>query len=199
MASLTLPLQSFSSLSGSSIRYSFPQKQPLVRQGSGKPPFSQIEQFTSKIFAFHPVWSFCKSITTASAEPNTQIRQETVSNFQEVSSTFFAFETWLHYILSAYSLQHIGKVQRFLEDNQFILPLLLLSRLYIERYFPGAEVLLDIETDADEGKDQQLVALIVTSLSPDEAFQHLQEFDEQWWLDVIDQTQMKLSISLEFK
>ena len=51
----------------------------------------------------------------------------------------------------------------------------------------------------DAEDNLQLIASIITNRSPDEAFQQLKQFDEQWWLDALDKAEMKLTISLEFE
>ena len=108
------------------------------------------------------------------------------------------FEAQFQYITFIYSLRHSRKVQSFLEENFFLIPLLIEAQYYIARYFPTSEVFLEVETDPEE-KEDQLVALIATSLSPDNAYRQLKQFDEDWWLDTLSQAQMKLCISVEFK
>jgi hypothetical protein len=97
-----------------------------------------------------------------------------------------------------YSLRHSRKVQKFLEENFFLVPLLIEARHYISKYFPASATFLDVETDPEE-KTKQLVALIATNLSPDDAYRQLKQLDEDWWLGALSQAQMKLCISVEFK
>jgi hypothetical protein len=94
-----------------------------------------------------------------------------------------------------YSVQEPEKVQSFLEANKFLVPLLLTAYVHIQEHFPGSVVRL--EMDAED--NSQLIASIITNRSPDEAFQQLEQFDEQWWLDALDKAEMKLTISLEFE
>ena len=94
-----------------------------------------------------------------------------------------------------YHIQEPEKVQNFLEENKFLVPLLLTAYTHIQEHFPGSAVRLKM----DEEDQSQLIASIITNRSPDDAFQRLEQFDEQWWLDALDKAEMKLTISVEFE
>jgi hypothetical protein len=83
-------------------------------------------------------------------------------------------------------------IKSSLEKNQFLVPLLYAAFFQIKKYFPDAVVLLNFDQEYED--DQQLMATIITNKSPDEAFQRLQQLDEQWWLEALDDAQIKLSI-----
>lgn len=53
--------------------------------------------------------------------------------------------------------------------------------------------------DSDSMDDRQLVLFVVLQLTPAEAFAKLQRFDNEWWLDAMDEAQGHLCISLEFR
>jgi hypothetical protein len=58
---------------------------------------------------------------------------------------------------------------------------------------------LEVIADPDSMDDQQLVLFVVLQLTPAEAFAKLQRFDNEWWLDAMDEAQGHLCISLEFR
>lgn len=91
------------------------------------------------------------------------------------------------------------EVLRFLDVHPFLVPLLLEAYAKIGRYFePYHEVFLEVISDPEATNDRQLFAFIGTRLSPDQALDSLERFDEEWWLDVLDQAQGKLCIDVEF-
>ena len=57
------------------------------------------------------------------------------------------------------------------------------------------ELLLLLGREDERG----LVATIITAMTPAAAFQTLQQFDDEWWLDAAYGSQMQLSIDLEFR
>lgn len=61
------------------------------------------------------------------------------------------------------------------------------ARQQIARYFPGAPLALEITIDPEALDNEQLIAIIITSVSADEAFECLDQLDQGWWLGVIRQ------------
>jgi hypothetical protein len=97
-----------------------------------------------------------------------------------------------------YELRNQPEIQRFLGSNTHLLPMLTEARQQIARYFPGAPLALEVTTDPEALDNEQLIAIIITSVSADEAFECLEQLDQGWWLGVIRQAKGKLSISVEF-
>lgn len=100
-------------------------------------------------------------------------------------------------ISSAYSFRNPRKVWTFLEENPFLVELLMEAPTYITKYFPGSQVYLEVEAEPESMDDQQLVAAIATSGSANEAYKKLKQLDEDWWLDALDRAHMKLCITVE--
>lgn len=98
-----------------------------------------------------------------------------------------------------YTFREPAEVLKFLERDQFLAPFLIEAYSKIRQYFPNSRVFLEVDTDPEERNSQQLVAFIATKFSPDEALCRLKQFDEDWWLDALDQAQTKLCINLEFE
>ncbi len=91
------------------------------------------------------------------------------------------------------------EVLRFLDVHPFLVPLLLEAYAKIGKYFePYHQVFLEVISDPEATNDRQLFAFIGTRLSPDEALDSLECFDEEWWLDSLDEAQGKLCIDVEF-
>ncbi|HEX9987715.1 MAG TPA: hypothetical protein VGE45_04455 [Chloroflexia bacterium] len=93
-----------------------------------------------------------------------------------------------------------GDVRHFLERQAFLVPILNEALLQIAEYFPQAQVVLDLSSDAEGSpSDEQLLLLIGTNLSSDVALVQLKCFDRDWWLDKVDQAQGKLIINVELR
>jgi hypothetical protein len=114
-------------------------------------------------------------------------------------STIYSFEAHLQLLKLFYSFRKPWEVQRFLENNKFLILILLEAYFEIRKYFANTQVFLEVDTDPEVKNDQQLVAFIATDYSPDEALRALKQFDEDWWLDTLDRAQRKLCISVEFE
>jgi len=98
-----------------------------------------------------------------------------------------------------YIFRQPAEVRRFIEERQFLISLLEEAYTKIEKYFgPYPQVFLEVISDPEATDDRQLFAFIGTHLSPDKALDTLERFDEEWWLDVLDQAQGKLCIDIEF-
>jgi hypothetical protein len=199
MISTTFPQISTSSSFQKSYNYPIYQEQLLPTKASDKQRTQPSNEPTKlDIFeSIHSMWSFFKSSTKLSAERIIPEQQKVIKIREEVLSTYYTFEFQSSYVESMYSLQETEKIQKFLEMNQFLVPLLYTAFFQIKKYFPDAVVLLNFDQEYED--DQQLMATIITNKSPDEAFQRLQQLDEQWWLEALDDAKMKLSINLEFK
>lgn len=101
--------------------------------------------------------------------------------------------------LSAYHLRDREEVLRFLEMNDFLLPLLHEAYSTIMRCF-GSETSVALEIRRDpEGEDaEELFAFIQTTDPAEVAIEKLHRLDDNWWLMVSPRAQCKMNISLEF-
>lgn len=64
---------------------------------------------------------------------------------------------------------------------------------------PHSPLFLEVFTDSEAVNESQLVIFIATNLTPDKAVERLDQLDEDWWLDALEQSQGKLCINLEFR
>ncbi len=98
-----------------------------------------------------------------------------------------------------YALRQPLQVRRFLGEHDFLVPLLVAAYDVTTRYFAPLSLALEVIADPDSMDDRQLVLFVVLQLTPAEAFAKLQRFDNEWWLDAMDEAQGHLCISLEFR
>jgi hypothetical protein len=117
----------------------------------------------------------------------------------QAASTFYHFEAELQTIEAIYLFRNPAEVIGFLQSNRFLAPILIEASLEIGKHFNDPRIVLEVDRDEEERSSQQLVAYITTNFNPAEALRRLKQFDEDWWLDVMDLTQGRLCISLEYE
>jgi len=118
---------------------------------------------------------------------------------QAGASTVYIPRIEIRLLERLYIFREPKEVSRFLEDNPFLILLLLETYGQIERYFgPYPQVFLEIVTDPEASDNHELFALIYTSLTPDDALDRLDRLDRDWWLDASRTSQGKLCIDVEF-
>lgn len=110
------------------------------------------------------------------------------------------YELQVQMISAWYDFAERDEVVRFLGSHPFLAPLLIEARLKIAEVFGHASrVVLEVITDPEAPADRQLFAFVQTDLPPDEALQKLNQLDQEWWLDKLDEAQGKLCIHVEFQ
>jgi hypothetical protein len=99
-----------------------------------------------------------------------------------------------------YTFRERDEVSAFLAENAFLVPILFEARDKIQEYFPNSPVFLEVRYDpeASDG-DPHVVAYIETDLDVEAALNELDRFGDDWWLNIIDVTDMKLNIDVEFR
>jgi hypothetical protein len=102
----------------------------------------------------------------------------------------------LNYIMSIlnnmYTLRRGGRVGEFLRDNTYLTPIISEAYPELQKHFPYSTFFMDV----DQGI---LVISVGTTLSPEEANENLNRFDEEWWLNVCVKSHAKLCITVEFQ
>lgn len=96
----------------------------------------------------------------------------------------------------SFLLQQPQEVQDFLQTHPFLLPLVWEAAAIIPTYFPETTLVLEVSL-APENDYRQLVLAVLTDLPPTEA--SLRQFDQEWWLPHLAQSQDKLLITLRFQ
>ncbi|MBC7259156.1 MAG: hypothetical protein H5T65_07895 [Chloroflexi bacterium] len=103
-------------------------------------------------------------------------------------------------ISTLYDFVRRDEVVQFLGAYPFLAPLLIEARRKIAEVFGHASrVVLEVITDPEAPADRELFAFVQADLPPDEALQKLNQLDQEWWLDKIDEAQGKLCIHVEFQ
>lgn len=98
-----------------------------------------------------------------------------------------------------YSFRSREEVLGFLESNSFLVPLLFEIRQQLDHYLTMTEIYLKVVAEPDSYDDEQLVVSIVPGMEPDVAYDRLEVFDDDWWLDNIEAADNKVCITLEFR
>jgi len=141
-----------------------------------------------------PVASFDVQIQVSTSTPLSLYRIADVR-----TSTFLAQQSQIGALNEIYAFRRPGEVYRFLRENQFFGDLLFEAAEEIHRLFtPFPELFLEVLSDPEEA-GTQLLALIRTSISPQEAFQRLNAFDKEWWLDASQRSKGRLCIHVELE
>jgi hypothetical protein len=99
-----------------------------------------------------------------------------------------------------YNIRRESEVFEFLEDKPSLISLVLEAHERIRDYFESSkELVLEVITDPEATEDYELVIFVRTNLSPDDAFNKLEQLDEGWWLDASSDMREKLCIHVEFE
>ena len=91
-------------------------------------------------------------------------------------------------------------VTGFIYRHDFLVELLIEARKHIRTHFgPGTPAALEVLHDPeDEHGEPELLALIETTLPPEEALMRLDRLDETWWLEALPRSQFILTITLRY-
>ncbi len=97
-----------------------------------------------------------------------------------------------------YSWRGKTEILEFLEINDFLIPILLEAPDKICHYFPDAELFLELVTDPETVDDAMLELAICMNLNPDESVEKLNQFQDDWWLNLSDKIRQPLCPILEY-
>ena len=98
-----------------------------------------------------------------------------------------------------YIFRNRSEVVGFAVNNSFLLQPLHEAYEQIRNYFgESVQAVLEVVADPEFFEDQELVIFIRTDLSPDEAFEKMEQIDDEWWLNVPANVRKKLCIDVEF-
>lgn len=97
-----------------------------------------------------------------------------------------------------YTFRDGMNVRAFLDRYPFLVSLLLEASPKINKYFPDKELALQVIIDPEAEKDKQLMVLIIETSSPDDVYEQLERFDNEWWIGAVNRAKGKLCIDVEF-
>jgi len=89
----------------------------------------------------------------------------------------------------------------YLNEHSFLIPILYEANKKIKEHFPSAgkdNLLIEIFVDPETG-DKRLFLNIMVDMGPEEALNRLNKLRYDWWLPVINKTQWKMRIDVDFK
>lgn len=102
-------------------------------------------------------------------------------------------------LFNLYSFLDSTSVKEFLNKNPQIVPFLIDAYPFLVKYFSSSSYFeLQVFTDMEVDNYEKLFCHIVTSLSVDEAFANLNDFDNEFFLDQLDRVGDLLNFNLDF-
>ncbi len=101
-------------------------------------------------------------------------------------------------LVRRYALTDEKRVTEFLRQFPALVPLLAEATEAVGEHFPDMPLALEVVADPDVSDAVHLALAVGTSLPVPEAFDRLQRFDEEWWLDHLPRAEGKLVITLVF-
>jgi hypothetical protein len=107
-----------------------------------------------------------------------------------------SIETKINLLDKFYTFQGYLEVSNFLKTHDYLIPILFEAIGEIDNYFPD-RLGLSLEVVNDFESNEEKLYLKIHSLSPN-AYELLDELDENWWLDTIPKTNLKMNIDLEY-
>lgn len=98
-----------------------------------------------------------------------------------------------------YSFVNRDEVLTFLDRQAFLVDVLIAAGFRLKAFFPNAQLTLEFAIDPEEAEVEQIAVVISTALDATVAWQALQRFKQEWWLDVAPLTEGKICLYLDFK
>jgi hypothetical protein len=116
----------------------------------------------------------------------------------DITATFGLLLDQADLVGQVYVFRDPVNVHAFLDCYPFLVPLLLEAAPHLEHYFPGQNIFLEVVNDPESTDTSQLVAIVVETTSPEEAFDRLEQFDQAWWVGAVRRAKGKLCIDVAF-
>jgi len=114
------------------------------------------------------------------------------------SSTVRLSDEHVQWLEALYVLRNRKSVLSFLESHPLLVSLLIEAHQRIGGYFPHSRLVLEAMADPEYPADSELVIYVQTDTNPEEAFERLQQLDDDWWLHAVRQGQGLLCMNVEF-
>lgn len=99
----------------------------------------------------------------------------------------------------SYKFRNDDAVRTFLMEEPSAAKLLSEAYERIREYFPASEIFIEVIADPEASGEKELVVSIVTDMSPREAIERLDAFDDDWWLEASDISKADICIKVEYK
>ncbi len=102
-------------------------------------------------------------------------------------------------IEAVYSFRKRHAVFAYLQENPFLINLLIEAAIKVKEYFGfHSQLNLDLFSDAEDSNGSELFVRIGVDLLPAIARQILERLDEEWWLEASIRADCKMNIALEY-
>ena len=99
-----------------------------------------------------------------------------------------------------FSTEDKSEISVFLENYPYLFNLVMEAKSEIAKYFPDAELILEVLTDPESDEESaELVLSILTDLEVRESITRLDEFDRNWWDKNIRRAKGNLCITVNYK
>ena len=98
-----------------------------------------------------------------------------------------------------YEFRDAPGITSFLDQNQTLVPLLL--AVYGQvclRFGSESRLALELFTDPEGDSDRTLIVVVRGHFTPEKARKALDDFDMEWWLDVLPCARHKLTVVVEY-
>ena len=105
----------------------------------------------------------------------------------------------INFLRMNYSFRQPSEVNDYLSENALLIPFLMEAHKKIRKYFVSSKLVLEVFADPEAENDSTLLILIITKLTPSNAFKQLEKLDKYWWLDASLEVGEKVCIHVEFE
>jgi hypothetical protein len=94
----------------------------------------------------------------------------------------------------SFELRDEARLKRYLQQYDFLLPILHEARTQIARFFPDSPRLaLEAVWDPSDASTQ-LYVMVPTRLSAQEAYEQMDKLAEEWWYEACERAQFRMNI-----
>jgi len=104
----------------------------------------------------------------------------------------------LHRLNNLYLIPNKIDIDNFLVKHPKLIDFALKAVSQVKKYFSNEILSLEVVSDPEIPDYEEICVYIETSLNAEDAFQRLSEFDEQWLLGSLDETNSLFSFNLRF-
>jgi dTDP-4-amino-4,6-dideoxygalactose transaminase len=125
-----------------------------------------------------------------------EIAQNALRKALDDMSNMISDDDGLNYTMALYNnmyaLRNPTEIREFLKNNRYLISLVSEAYQELQRFFPRSPVSMKIHQN-------EMVVAVKTSLSPEDADEMLDNFDEEWWIEASARSNARLCITVEFQ
>lgn len=125
-----------------------------------------------------------------------RIAKNAIKKAIEDVNNMISDESDLNYTMALYNNLYVminpTKIKDFLKANRYLISLVSEAHQELQRFFPHSPISMKIHQN-------ELVVAVKTSISPEDADERLNNFDDEWWIDASTRSNARLCITVEFQ